>query len=292
MVSFARLILPDGSARELRGSLTLGRDGRNGLVLDNGHVSSRHALVQWQQSNDGEPGAFFLIDLGSTNGSHVNGERIIKPARLKDGDTIRLGGIEMVFRTDAAPAAGEAHSVAMGSTLAEFRKSDSWLLVADIIGSTRMAQTLPPEQVAHINGTWFKSCREVIEAHQGHINQYLGDGLLGFWEHNPDTPRQVTAFLRQITARQAEADPAFRVVLHFGTVGLGAVPTLTSLNLHGSEVNFAFRMEKLAASLGENLLLSKAALVALGLPARVWHEAELQGFDGKLSFAVPDLARS
>ncbi len=236
------------------------------------------------------------MDQGSLNGSYLNESRIIRPTRLKHGDIIRLGSFEIRFETDAKVATETRSHGNPGSTLPDFRKSDAWLLVADIIGAATKAKTLTPEEVAQMNGTWFRSIREVLEAHQGHFNQYLGDGLLGYWEQKAGAARQVTVFLRQVAIRQREiaagqcmAEPAFRVVMHFGTIGLGAVPTLTSLNLHGAEVNFAFRMEKLAAKLGEPLLLSKAALVALDLPAKVWHEAELPSFDGKLAFAVPEL---
>jgi pSer/pThr/pTyr-binding forkhead associated (FHA) protein len=39
-----------------------------------------------------------LEDLGSKNGSHLNGRRITTPVRLADGDEIRLGAINLTFR--------------------------------------------------------------------------------------------------------------------------------------------------------------------------------------------------
>jgi len=268
MTSFARLILPDGTPHELRGSCTIGRHADNHLSLDDGHVSGHHALIQWQRREDSETGAFFLIDLGSTNGSHVNGRRITKPVWLKDGDTISLGGWQTQFRSDA-DTAPDSQLGSIGSTLISFKNRKAWLMVADIVGATRMAQNLTAKQVAQVNGSWFKACREVVEAHDGQMNQYLGDGFLSFWEQGKDTPKQVTDMLRRFASHQRKADPAFRIVLHFGDVGLGSVPTLTSLNLHGPEVNFVFRLEKIAALLREPVLFSKAAADELSLPVRV-----------------------
>jgi hypothetical protein len=64
--------------------LTIGRAADNGLVLDDGRVSRHHARLQ------GRRGTLVLADLGSTNGSFVNDERVIEIA-LGEGDRIRLG---------------------------------------------------------------------------------------------------------------------------------------------------------------------------------------------------------
>ena len=56
-------------------------------------------------ASPGEPGErtryrarrFWLSDLGSTNGTFINGEQVAEQA-LRDGDTISLGGLELVFK--------------------------------------------------------------------------------------------------------------------------------------------------------------------------------------------------
>jgi pSer/pThr/pTyr-binding forkhead associated (FHA) protein len=63
------------------------------VVLDGG-ISRRHCRIA-------NAGGFYTIeDLGSRNGTWVNGERAQKAA-LRDGDVIRLGGVEMTFRQKA-----------------------------------------------------------------------------------------------------------------------------------------------------------------------------------------------
>src|SRR4029453_13732004 len=64
--------------------LTIGRAADNGLVLDDGRGSRHHARLQ------GRRGTLVLADLGSTNGSFVNDERVTEIA-LGEGDRIRLG---------------------------------------------------------------------------------------------------------------------------------------------------------------------------------------------------------
>ena len=68
---------------------------------------------------------------------------------------------------------------------------------------------------------------------------------------------------------------------------LGSVPTVNELNLHGPEVNFTFRIEKLAASLRANVLITGAANAELGMHTRFQAKAPLGGFQGSFSFYVP-----
>src|SRR5437016_3892958 len=83
----------------------IGRLPDNAIQIDNPAVSSRHARVFE------EGGHFFVEDLGSTNGTFVNEERVTKHT-LKSGDTIIIGKHKIVFDqfgyADAAPEEGGA----------------------------------------------------------------------------------------------------------------------------------------------------------------------------------------
>jgi FHA domain-containing protein len=84
-----RLLEPDarkGEMLPLTGEVTVGRGGGCGLVLtDDSYVSQLHARLY--QRN----GESYVEDLGSTNGTYVNGERIDAPARLRRGDQVQFG---------------------------------------------------------------------------------------------------------------------------------------------------------------------------------------------------------
>jgi len=272
----------------LKGSCTLGRHAGNDIPLQSDHVSRQHALLQWQEQREGQgESGFLLVDLGSSNGTYVNQRRIARPVPLKDGDIIELGGCRIEFRSDGESLDTDTGTV--GSTIIAFQKRNAWLMVADIVGSTRMAQEMPAEQVPQINGAWFKTCREAVDAHGGHMNQYLGDGFFCYWDDTLDAKQRIPELLRLFARQRAETTPDFRVVLHFGMTVLGSVPTLSSQNLHGPNVNFVFRMEKLAGSLNQPFVLSQEAMQELGMPVRSTVVAELVGYDGKFTFGVPDL---
>lgn len=66
-------------------ALALGRDLGNGVVLEDEHVSGHHAVVTRG------PDGLTVRDLGSTNGTFVNGAPVVGAARLRHGDELRLG---------------------------------------------------------------------------------------------------------------------------------------------------------------------------------------------------------
>lgn len=71
----------------------LGRDPHKASVaVQEGRLSRCHAAIHYI-ANKG----FFLADLGSRNGSFINGERVWRSTLLKDGDRIRLGSLSFVF---------------------------------------------------------------------------------------------------------------------------------------------------------------------------------------------------
>lgn len=283
MASQTRLILPDGRTFELHGSCTLGRTSVNTVAIANDHISRKHALIQMQ--GDGE---CWMVDLGSSNGTYVNGRRISRALQLKNGDVIDMAGSRIEFQTEpsvAEPADGSTG----GSTLRDIKKRNCWLMVADIVGSTRMAQELPPEEVPRITGGWFNTCRELIEKHGGYMNQYLGDGYFCYWDDTFDAKSQILAAMRELAHLQENAWPRFRLVLHFGKTVLSNVPDTMELNLHGQEVHFVFRMEKIAARWEDSLLCSEVAWKALGVKSLVLRESEVNGYDGMFQFHVPDL---
>lgn len=75
--------------------LTIGRKPENDIQIDNLAVSGKHALIITILDDS------FLEDLGSTNGTYVNG-KLIKKHALKDGDVIAIGKHELKYVNENA----------------------------------------------------------------------------------------------------------------------------------------------------------------------------------------------
>jgi predicted component of type VI protein secretion system len=75
-----------GKVHELaKDVVTLGRDVSNDIVINDAEVSRNHARLTAQS------GSYLMEDLASTNGTFVNGQRLIGPKLLNPGDVIGLG---------------------------------------------------------------------------------------------------------------------------------------------------------------------------------------------------------
>lgn len=85
----------EGKRFELGQEITMGRDTANHVPLDDTQASRRHAKLSRAS------GALVLEDLGSTNGTFVNGERVSGSRALAAGDEIRIGRTLMSIRADA-----------------------------------------------------------------------------------------------------------------------------------------------------------------------------------------------
>ena len=85
--------LPPGREEVLDSApLSVGRSSDNDIELVNdGFASARHA--RFQPRRDG----VWLEDIGSTNGTFVNGAKLSKPQRLARGDLVRIGETELRF---------------------------------------------------------------------------------------------------------------------------------------------------------------------------------------------------
>jgi len=230
-------------------------------------------------------GEFWLVDLGSRNGTHVGERRIYQPVRLRDGDRIRISSQTFVFHQSGSASQETLNSSAY-MTRTEISAVPCWLLVADIQGSTVMAQSMPQDQLAMLLGRWFQSCRTTIEKNGGSINKYLGDGFLAYWRNRePDFNGMVEA-LKSLRKMQLEALPPFRLVLHTGEVLFNSAISPNEENLSGASMSFVFRMEKLAGTLGVPILVSDAARQHLKemLAFETAGEHMMAGFDGKFPF--------
>ena len=100
---------PGKSFELTKNELYIGRDINNDIVINDSEVSRKHARLILQA------GGYVLEDLGSTNGSFVNGQRLMGPHVLRLGETVMFGeNVSLVFESgfdaDATMVAGSVQT--------------------------------------------------------------------------------------------------------------------------------------------------------------------------------------
>jgi adenylate cyclase len=98
------IITPEGqSERDLAANNSLGRHPNNSIQLLDRVVSKEHCLI------DARANRFVLRDLGSLNGTYINGQRVAGEQMLRNGDEVSLGNTRLVFLdpNEASATSGE-----------------------------------------------------------------------------------------------------------------------------------------------------------------------------------------
>ena len=104
----AVLVVTEGPAAgqrfELDSEVVLGREGVSATIADDSELSRRHAVVR------PAAGGFEIEDLGSRNGTFVNGQKLEGPMRLSGGESIKIGQTVLTLEGVATAAAVTAVS--------------------------------------------------------------------------------------------------------------------------------------------------------------------------------------
>src|SRR5262249_17245396 len=78
------------------------------------------------------------------------------------------------------------------------------VMFCDLVGSTELSRRLDPELLRELMHAYQQTCGKVIERYQGHVAQYLGDGLMVYFgwpkAHEDDTERAVRSALEIVEA--------------------------------------------------------------------------------------------
>jgi len=209
---------PDGDWVQPEGDCPIGRMPDNKVVLLDDKVSRYHALIQHREHDE-----YWLIDLGSSNGTYHNQRRIRAPMLLRDRDQVQVGEHGLVFHQVVAVA----EEGKLESTLLDVKSVHTWLLIADIEGSSRLQQTLPVAEARKTIHAWMSWTRSIVEKNRGVVNQFLGDGVFAYWLGQGSVHAEVARALADLAAARRSS------VITGGTVPVGryVVPGFTAESL-------------------------------------------------------------
>jgi class 3 adenylate cyclase/predicted ATPase len=176
---------------------------------------------------------------------------------------------------DVSLAQGEAPPVVPSTPDAERRQLT--VLFCDLVDSTVLAGQLDPEDLREVVRAYQETCAKVIARFEGHIAQYLGDGLLVYFgyplAHEDDAQRAVRAGLGMIEAlgqlnvrleQERGVQLAVRLGIHTGLVVVGEVGggTRQEQLALGETPNLAARLQGIAAP--NTLVVSATTFQLLG----------------------------
>lgn len=90
----------------VRSEVILGREEGIDITIRDPEVSRRHARISWQS------GDYYIEDLGSTNGTFLNGTLVTRPQALRSGDMISVGQSTLIFEAQTSEAPAQTAGVA------------------------------------------------------------------------------------------------------------------------------------------------------------------------------------
>jgi class 3 adenylate cyclase/tetratricopeptide (TPR) repeat protein len=172
-----------------------------------------------------------------------------------------------------APPAEASATASAPKAAGEAERRQLTVMFCDLVGSTDLSQRLDAEDLRNVVRSYQESASSVIDRYDGHIAQYLGDGLLVYFgypqAHEDDAERAVGAGLEILTGLGTLNDTlepqhsirlAARVGIHTGPVVVGAMgggAKSETLAL-GDTTNVAARLEVVAES--DSVVISGATL--------------------------------
>lgn len=279
----------------------VGRSDDSDFVITDRWISRNHAMLQAMDN-----GEMYLIDLGSRNGSFVNGRRVGIPVTLKNGDRLTFGQTELVFHSprSAAAAQGPIPKRELTATAALHVRRLISVLVVDIRDYTVLTRRMDEQMLSEMIGSWFRQAGEIIRQHGSWVDKYIGDAVMAVWIHGSQetaSPEEIQPALRvvqelhQMTQVLADRYPVpfplrigagintgFAMV---GNTGSGDRPDYTAL---GDTVNAAFRLESATKQARLDVMMGSLTQQCLNPQAQVSqffqpHSLKLKGYEEPFS---------
>ena len=239
----------------------IGRAESNDMPLSYSWVSRQHAMVQIETN-----GAYNIIDLGSSNGTFVNGKRIYTPVRLRSGDMIKIGRTPLVFLQE-----DEEITIAVLSeddpdekTVAFVNKVTVTVLICDIHGFTHLSEEIGDSRISDLLQIWSPMVSDIVRNHDGIVDKFLGDAVMAMWTEGQDVGRNILQALKtaleisKATGNLNEKIPDLPAKLEIGAaintgeavMGNMGVDGQRDFTVVGDSVNVAFRLESLTDTAG------------------------------------------
>jgi adenylate cyclase len=247
----------------------IGRGEGCAIQLDSRSVSRLHALIQRRDAGD-----YYLIDLGSRNGSFVNRRRVSLPLLLRDQDQLVFAEQELMFRNPAGTSTQATAGTSTRNLPTESLHNESLttILVVDIRDFTILSRAVSEALLSQTIGTWFLHVGQAAERRGSWAQQYIGDAVMAVWVHEEASkiPGDLEQVLHALCEIYRSTEEVSRSLPLPGPLRIGAGISTGKAILGGTDytalgdtVNAAFRLEAATKTIGLGVALGQGAFQAL-----------------------------
>jgi adenylate cyclase len=227
---------------------SVGRGRQNDVVIEDQYVSRVHFQLTPIRDQSG----YFITDMGTRNGTFLNGKKISKPTILKNGDEIRVGSAVIEFRcTDVA------YETSTEQTSIFNEKALITTLVVDIRDYSVLGSQLGESRIGEILSLWTRQCSAILSQTQSWNHKYIGDAVMAIWRHNsyPDAEEIIqmlrvvdliadyTASLHRVFSLNKPLAVGAGINTGHGMVGTTGSREAPDFSAVGPAVDLAFRLE-------------------------------------------------
>jgi adenylate cyclase len=201
---------PDERSTPLYDWLIVGRecagiDDRHRLLVDDLTISRKHLELRLDLDLD----QAWLTD-HSTNGTRLNGKRIERsvPIRIKPGDRMRVGVVELQFRSRRFAGTDETGAMTTSTELKTIRHvtvADMLMVVGDVLSFSTIAEAADDRVLLESIDRLFAVLRKILAKHHGTLSNYVGDAFFATWEAGESPEGQTPDAASAEAARAAVA---------------------------------------------------------------------------------------
>ena len=260
---------------EIENSISIGRLDDNDIVVNETTVSRNHALIKKIAQK------YYLIDVGSSNGTYKDGKRIHNPTLLDNKSVVQCGNMQFIFYDNIIESESEETQISLTSSFIVH----SVVLVADIKGYTAFSEAIDIKIISRIMSKWFKQVSQIIEESNGLIDSFIGDCVYARWdiEDNLETvakkvlliAKQINEITKSITKEYTNGQFPLNVgigITH-GELIIGNDVYNSGL---GDTANTAFRLEEKSKEFNLDIIIPKELAQKLGIE-REWIMTKIKG---------------
>ncbi len=250
-----------------KSTFRIGRVAASDIMLPFAWVSRQHAMIQVEE-NFGHN----IIDMGSANGTFVNGRKVYTPTRLSSGDHVKIGNSELLFQQDdlfAVQGGADTESIA-DETVAFLQKDLVTLLVCDIRGFTPLSEEVGAECISEFLALWTKKVDGIVQKNGGQIDKFIGDAVLAVWPSGDSfdavakamlSALEISVWTRKLGSSVTGISRQLKIgaALNTGEAVMGniGVDGQRDFTIVGDVVNVTFRLEQMTSRQKLDLILGE-----------------------------------